>query len=405
MNNNLKENAKLLLSQLNELSRPLSDCATLFISYVDNLSASGKSMGSFMYNGEKYLFRLLSSEVLEFDKNILKNREEREKWESIRSLRIAACPYLDSASYLSVVSDMPKSLVQYNDNNETYIIDYSNNLIMREEDYFHIFNVQVIERIPAHELSYFNELIGKDLTSELLYFLVISYKDMKRDMQKHLPSFAPKLYASGVRDANRKILSLADENLFLLNHERFDDNDTKHLIYQFTIDRNNSKIKRNADDSYRYLNYIFYILSDYISEKYRSDAESTRRYHRCVEMSLEMLWYLGRSRDTNTLSLVMGKIPLKGRDKTTHFWVEFKAKGQDKYYALDFTGNIIMESDCYIRLINAKEIRRISYVVLDELFGKLISSPMLLDTFDVLYFAEDILRDLDKNKMLFKENC
>ncbi len=87
MNNNLKENAKLLLSQLNELSRPLSDCATLFISYVDNLSASGKSMGSFMYNGEKYLFRLLSSEVLEFDKNILKNREEREKWESIRSLR------------------------------------------------------------------------------------------------------------------------------------------------------------------------------------------------------------------------------------------------------------------------------------------------------------------------------
>ena len=221
-------------------------------------------------------------------------------------------------------------------------------------------------------------------------------------IKRHLPSFAPHFYGSGVHEGNHKIFSLASENLFLVNHEILDVNASKNVIYKFTIDRDNEDVIRCSDNRYQYLDYTFYILSDYIGDEYRSDCESTKRDHRCVEMGISMLWYLGKYRDKDTLRLVMGNIPVNEYDSTTHFWVEFKAKDEDRYYALDYTMNIIMDSDDYIRLRRACVIRRIPYGTLDELFEKLNEASILIDTFDVLYFAEDILRDLHKNKTLFK---
>lgn len=400
-----KKNAKLLLEKLNSMAKPLSDEASKLVDYAEVCAKkkdNDDNIRHFFYGNREINFQLLSDKVLEFDEDILKIRDEREKWESIRSLRIAGCPYLYDASYLTVISNMAKSLVRYKKSNKEYIIDYANNLIMEENEYKRIFDIKVIEEIPARELTYFNLLIGKELKSPMTLYLSICYGAMKEDIKRHLPSFAPHFYASGVHEYNRKMLALDSENLFLLNHERFDDNDDKHTIYDFTMNGDNEEIIRRTDDSYQYHDYIFYILSDYINKRYESDCKSLRRCHRCVEMGLEMLWYLSNSRDNNTLSLVMGKIPLKGNDSTSHFWVEFKAKEGEKYYALDYTGNIIMESEEYIRLIKAKDVKRIPFKTLAELFSMLADSPILPDTFDVLYFAEDILRDLDRNKFLFK---
>lgn len=64
---------------------------------------------------------------------------ERNEYESIRTLRIASSHLLPDATILIILSNTVKSLVKYQKENEEYIIDYGNNLIMKKGDYDKIF--------------------------------------------------------------------------------------------------------------------------------------------------------------------------------------------------------------------------------------------------------------------------
>ena len=67
-----------------------------------------------------------------------------------------------------------------------------------------------------------------------------------------------------------------------------------------------------------------------------------------------------------------------------------------------YTDNIIEESSEYIHLRKAEILSIIPYEIVYELYHYLSIWKPYLSGFLALYFADEMLRDLEKNKSLFK---
>ena len=92
----------------------------------------------FNYNNKDYYFEILSEKkVLPTDKKNLRNYKKRIEKFLERSLRIAGSNELLGQKLLFVSSDIlgVNCIVEYTKDGVSRVVDYSNNLIMKKEDY------------------------------------------------------------------------------------------------------------------------------------------------------------------------------------------------------------------------------------------------------------------------------
>lgn len=396
----LKENAKFLLDELNTRVKISNFAEESIIKGED-----GKYY--YPYNGDKSSLSFLSDGCVRyFDKETLLDKEKRHELGSVRSLRIAASHLLTNATLLVVLDYELRSLVKYKSEDQEYIIDYGNNLVMKKRDYDKIFSYQVIESIAQHEMPYLNDVI-----EYLSYFIqsdlaIVFYTEIKKSLSgKNTGLFRDK-YFSGIHANNRYMLDLGAESLFMTENEKWDiwEKDAD-VIYSFTLDplSRNFPITVTEDDYFLYKDYKFRRLSDYTNfEPYKEELLSEKRYHKCMLRSLNVLFNLAKTLDKDNIRLVIGKIPINEYESFYHAWIEFKSKSLGCYIAIDYTGNLVMRSDDFRRLRNAKVIRVLPYDLLNELFSYYDEALIGVDKFPTLFFAEEFLRDYKKNKSLFK---
>ncbi len=406
----MDKNAKLFMDDLYSRAQPLSPegkkIADFTLMPTDEFPCVD-GVYYYPYQDKKIPFKLLSDgKVMDYDQEILRNREKRNNYESVRSLRIAASHLLPGATYLAVLADVSKSLVKYQKDGREYIIDYGNNVVMKWEDYNILFPHKVLAEVEQYALSYFKEL-SRDLAHIFpLHILLMAFPEVLKDMRKNIPTFAPDKYLAGIHWHNRFMMDINDEFLFMIECE-------KKMVWRpdydvicfFTLDplARNFPISCTDDNGFLYKDYKFYKLSDYINdEEYKEELVTPNRYHKCMARSIGLLVRIGHLFNEGDARVVLGKIPINDYESLYHAWVEFKSKRTKKWMVADYTSNLIMEKDKYMRLRDARILDSLSYSFIKELFTYYDESCIEIDKFPMLYFAEEMLEAFSKNKSLYK---
>ena len=409
----LSSNEKLLIDEFDSRGTPLEKDAKKIAEFTINPTnelTCVDGMYYYPFNGEEIPFKLLSDgKVTDYDKNILLSTE-RKFYETSRSLRIAASHLLPNAIYMLVLSDATKSLVRYTKDSVEYIIDYAHNVIMKSDDYKKIFPYEVIEEIDQYNLSYFSELIQELGRIVSVPLIIVFFSEIMDNLRKNVSTFAPYRYISGIHWRNRYLLALSDELLFSTYSEIksigvIDDDD---VIFNFTLNplAKRYDISISEDNYYLYKDYRFRRISECLNVgEFKKKLESSERFHMCMAGSIWMSLILAKTYKAEDIRIVLGVIPQNDYEGNNHAWVEFRKSG--KWIAVDYTGNLIMESDEYIRLRGMKVISTIEYQVIKELGDFYHNSGLEMDIFPILYFAEEMLRDIKRSSVLSKklEDC
>lgn len=405
----LRSNEEFLIKELESRSIPLSEDAKKIADFTINPTDEFKEIDGVYYYPyyDGYIpFRLLSDgKVTEIEIEILRSAK-RENCETSRSLRIAASHLLPDAIYMVVLSDSVKSLVKYYQDGCEYIIDYCHNVIMKREDYKKIFPYEVIEEIDQANLSYCSELIKKLGSSISVPLILIFFKEIMDNIKKRVSTFAQERFMSGIHWRNRYLLSLSDELLFSTYDEKisFGEFQEHNAIFDFTLDplAKRYDITITDDDYFLYKDYRFRRISDYVEiREFKEKLVTSERFHMCMAGSIWMALILARKFDEKDIRIVLGVTPMNEYEGFYHVVVEFKEAG--KWKIMDYTGNVIMESDDYIRLREMKVMMKIDYSIIKELGNFYHDSKLEMDIFPIIYFAEEMLRDIKKSAVLSKK--
>ncbi len=402
MNNFVKQNQDMSLGKLEKSCPSLSEDAQKFLGDIENEEGTGKTI----FRGKKVTYEILSSkDIIAFDKSILSVPEKREKYESLRSLRIAGSHVLPGARYLVALADTLKSLVIYNREGVEYIIDYANNLIMKKDDYKEIFPYEVIEEINQCDLCYLAQLI-KNADGEIPLPLILTcFREIKEDLRCHIPDYIPKYYSNGINSANDFILDIDNETLFWLNADYYSEyNYDANVINEFTLNPLVTRlpIERVDNKKYCYKDYEFSLFSDFvISEEQKRELLSDARVGKCFLASVETLFGMTNVAEDRK-KVALGNVKIRDKENFLHAVAMFKSVKTDEWKTVDYTANLVMNSGDYNVLKNYTIINEISYEVMNYLYDYLEQWGPFLDKFLILYFGNEMLRDLEKNKSLFK---
>lgn len=359
----------------------------------------------FPFEGCYLPFELLSDKpVRDFEKNILLDENKRNKYETFRSLRIASSPLLEDSELLTVISNNVRNIIRFKRNKESYIIDYANNLLMREEDYKKILPFEIVEILNKCDLAYIADLIKDDYSTFPIEFFLLAFSDMKKDLKKD-KKFMPKYDKAGINGGNKYILEQS-EDLFWMGADRESDYiDDVLKLYDFTLNPDPSaiSIKSAAGKYYEFGGYLFRLYSDCIrDEKMRQELLSEERYGFCFAKSIDTAFNLGFSLPDENIRLVLGKVKINEKESFYHVWVEYQAKKSKKWYAVDYTGNLIQEVNDYYKLKKVMIINTIPMNVLRGIQSYFEINNPHISEYLILYFAQELLRDLEKNKSLYK---
>ena len=161
-----------------------------------------------------------------------------------------------------------------------------------------------------------------------------------------------------------------------------------------------SKIKFNEENqNYEYEFqgevYTFDKLSKKIDNKdIKKELESEKRYKQCHSKSVEIATSLPKA------YILTGYIK-RYDGKFLHSIVEIEKK--DGKYIIDYTKNIIMPKEQYVKLTGFEELESISDFEYLEYIQKLGNIPDL-NIKVVLTFGREIFKELEKNSFLIKSN-
>ncbi|MDE5631002.1 MAG: hypothetical protein K2I70_05320 [Bacilli bacterium] len=312
---------------------------------------------------------------------------------------------MPGARLLIVLADTVKSLVMYSSDGDEYIIDYANNLIMKNDDYKKICPYKVVEDINQRDLCYVANLIKDDCGCLPLPLILSCFKEIKEDLARHIPYYAPKYHSSGINSANDFILDIDNETLFWLDADYYSDYSyDANVLDKFTINPLGTRlpIERIDDKHFGYKDYVFRLFSDYVIDDARKkELMSDERVGKCFARSIETLFGLGEVADENK-KVALGKIKIRDRESFLHAVAMFKSAKKGTWNTVDYTVNLIMDSVKYSDLKNYTIINEISYEVMNCLYDYLEQWEPEIDKFLLLYFGEEMLRNLEKNKSLFK---
>lgn len=408
MHKTIKNNLQLLIKELESRAMPLRDEVKELCNFTLHPNSQFKTDGSFYYfpfEGGKLPFELLSDKnIRDFEKNILLDENKRNKYETFRTLRIAASPLFEDSECLTVISNNVRNIIRFKKDNVSYIIDYANNLIMIEEDYKKIMPFEVVEILDRCDLAYLADIFKDDYSSLPIEFFLLVFEEMKRDLGKDR-EFMPRYDKAGVNGKNKYILEQSETLFWMTADEESDYIDDVIAIYEFTLNPKNDALvdEKGNGKYYEYMDYIFRLYSDCISnEDTKKALLSKERYGHCFAMSIKTAFDLGYSLPDDGIRLVLGKVKVNEEESFYHAWVEYQAKKSKKWYVVDYTGNLIMEVDQYYKLKKVEVVNIIAMRVLRGVQSYFEIYNPNLSEYLVLYFAEELLSDLEKNKSLFK---
>ena len=163
-----------------------------------------------------------------------------------------------------------------------------------------------------------------------------------------------------------------------------------------------SKIKYNdKTEEYEYeLNgevYTFDKLSNGLENKnIKKELESERRYGQCHEKSIEI------SMEFPEAYIVTGYIK-ENKGKFLHSIVEIEKKNEK--YVIDYTKNIIMPKEQYVKLTYFEELERISDMEFLQHFQKILNFTIQkIDLKLYTTFGKEIVKELEKNAFMLKKD-
>lgn len=161
-----------------------------------------------------------------------------------------------------------------------------------------------------------------------------------------------------------------------------------------------SKIKYNdKTEEYEYeLNgevYTFEKLSNELENKnIKKELESERRYRQCHSKSIELAVAQPEA------YILTGYIK-EYKGKYLHSIVEIEKKNEK--YVIDYTKNIIMPKEQYVKLTSFEELERISDMEYLQHVQKIVNIPGI-DLKVSTTFGKEIVKELEKNAFMLKKD-
>ena len=176
-----------------------------------------------------------------------------------------------------------------------------------------------------------------------------------------------------------KLLKLAFEKKYKIDFSKIEYNDkTKEYEYEF-----NGEV------------YTFDKLSNRLeNENVKKELESERRYRHCHSKSIELAMAQPEA------YILTGYIK-ENKGKYLHSIVEIENKNEK--YVIDYTKNIIMPKEQYVKLTSFEELERISDMEYLQHFQKIANIPNI-DLKEYTTFGKEIAKELEKNSFMLKED-
>lgn len=349
---------------------------------------------SIQINDKKYLFKILSDMdgLINFDKEVLKTRK-RQAYSIYRNLRLM---FTLSIAFPKLIVGCDKNkilrtLILYNEDDKALVIDYANNIIMQDKDYYELFGFKELNILDRVDLYYLYTLIKENSEFEKIeYYLLYSEEILESVKRKGM-------LVDGINVRNCLLVGSYCDSVFFSDFDS-EHNKIREELDSFTLDPNKIYefiIYDKKCDKYYHSrgNFYFDLLSNYIKdEELKSELFSTNRYSYCHANSQYVAFLIGKSS-----KVVGGKIRVGENSYFYHSWVEI----DEKNLVLDYNHNLVMNKDDYYKLNGAVAINKtpinelVSY--LNEINFKL---GLKLDSYMINYFGQELHKDITKNKQL-----
>ena len=371
------------------------------------ISSLGTS-GMFKYNNQIYKYQRISSlDIQRVDHNILLNEKLRDEYSFTRTLKLACNLDYNDIRYIiaSEINDDFISLVSFSKDGTYYIMDYSKDLIMSKDDYYKLLDVKEYASLNKFQLYRFYVLFIQENSlkmnwEEFLEFVIFN-DEIFKELGSKYEDLASKYDVFGMNKNNYAIVGDASDSLFIWDEDyknlRYEED--RAIIEEFTLDpEENMDYVDSFEDKYHYsgdISVSFELLSSISGDKDKERLHSMERYGHCHFFAM-LYTYLY---DKYEAMAVGGKIKRNDVDFYYHSWVEVKSPVET--LVLDYSHNIIMNKDKYYELFGAvkiSEIKRSDMIrILDYLDEYEFS-----DSLSIMFFGNEMLRDLDRNKNIFK---
>ncbi len=369
---------------------------------------------NFEYQNKNYPFSFFSSRKLqECDLKALANKEVREKMSTDRTLKLACSMDLINPKVLVGKTNLDCIIVLFSfwEKGEEKIVDYSKNVVMKKKDYFELFEFSLYNKLDKYDLyRIFEFMKDSDCFSLQPLFLIFS-KEMLSDLGKNYPRFINQYGRDGINMRNYILFS---DDLFMspcdIQNEPF--HNTRARIDAVTLNpMEETPFVCYDEEKNRYLyfdeefgGFLFQLFSDYVAFEEQKILLSQERYGDCHLNAVRYTDYFFKEYYPfiKMVTLVSGKVQKNEIDAYYHSWVEVYIN--QTIYVLDYNENLIMKQEDYYKLYGVEVISRMDYSQVNEnlnylktIWGKYYF-PCQFN-----YFGNELVRDLKRNKHLFKE--
>lgn len=383
--------------------------------FVNITKGDSASQYKFNYKNKEFGFSLFSDFDLQpSDKKKLKS-PKRIAESMYRTLKLACSMDLVNPRVTignSLVGNLD-TLILFQADGMEKVIDYAMNIVMNKEDYYELFGFKELNVLDKYDLYRIYYITSKFNDFEHIYEYLIFSKEIFENFAKNeqFKFLTEKYDGLGTNKRNYTILGNDCDCLF------FQPEDVYHMKYAKLIreldsfTENPSKFTRHisydsSQNKYKFNDrkfgfFTFDLLSDMISnEKVKNRLLSKSRNGNCHQNS-DILGRALSDEDKICSYVVGGKFKENETDYLYHSWVEIDAKN----VVIDFNHNIVMDRDKYYKLYEVVPISKTPVLEMEEIIQTIIHDAELgISSLGINYFGAEIVRDLNKNKELFKKS-
>lgn len=368
----------------------------------------------FKYDNKDYKFKLLTDrKIQEIDKKIIKEENNNDgDIVVLRTLKLACSMDLINPKVIvgSSSTDKLAFIISYEEDGAKKVIDYKNNLIMKQDEFYSLFGFKEINTLDRYELYSLYDIVDTLGDYKHLYEYLIFSKEIVNEVSKieRFSYLNRKYNFIGFNYHNHLLFGDKSDSIFFLPV------DSSHKYKKTFVTLDN--FTKNPDSNSEYVSYDkktntyvykddsfgkieFKLLSDMIDNgEEKEKLLSDRRYSGCHLNNLNISLLFGVNDD---VFITSGKIEANEVDYYNHTWVEIESEN----LVADYNHNIIMNRDTYYKLFGAKKISKTSTAEMEDVIRTVIIgtdidfNPIYID-----YFGKEMKNDLIKNqKILNKE--
>lgn len=372
----------------------------------------------FSYQHKKYPFEVLSNwDLQKFDIEILEDVEKRNDYALLRTLKLASSKHKNLINPHVIIGNSSLGalhpIIVYLENKDSEkVIDYSRNLVMNKEDYYHLFKFQEISCIDSYELYCIHQILEESKDGSLVYPLLLFPKECLKELSPYSErvNFTQKFDKSGINYRNYTLFGHHCDAIFF-DSEDYDSSKYDHLkvsIDAFTEEKNPPQKPISTFYNmpiYQIKRTKFGCLSNFFSPEAEEikTLHSEERHKFCHDNS----HHIGAIMSTifKEVYIVGGKVSCNDKEYFYHSWVEFSMNG--KWYVLDFNHNLWMKRKEYYKIyeavaINKTEVHNMTEIIQSVIFDAEIYT---LHPMDLNYFGKEFQDCVKKNEKIISKKA